>query len=373
MFVYYCLLLLFLFLLFVVLFVGAEEDDDDDDDGGGISGISGVKSNKYGSSKNDFGKLDDAAVPLLSSGLSGWDNDDPLMALGFCGFDIENIIEFRRRPPLLPPDRLQFDYTNLLNVKPKDLRNESDWSFKYFADKYLSFFREVFDENFERDWAQAQCCGKTIIVIILVVLGTALYVVMPIIILYFLGSLSYPIICLLATPWSKVALLQKVLTFIYLSAMSILVILAPRVYKFQHANFHFIAVRESWWYSRSLDAPFQIQKRYVDLIATRIRNRMIATFFGDVSNEMMQFLPALHEVDEEWVEQEHGINVDYSPQFDARIYDYDKSYITVDMNLLNSARKTNDLNELGNAPTGLMKRTSSGQKSVSVGDDSASD
>ena len=256
---------------------------------------------------------------------------DPLIALGLSGFDIENIIEFRRRPPLLPPDRLQFDYRNLLSIKSSDLRNESDWSFKFFVDKYLSFFREVFDENFERDWQQAQCCGKTIIIVILVVLGTALYVVIPIIILYLIGSLLYPLICLCLTPWHEVALLQKVLTFIYLSAVSLLLILGPRVYKFQHANFHFIAVREGWWYSRSLDAPFQIKKRYVDLIATRIRNEMIETFFGDLSNEMMKFLPNLHQVDEEWVEKVE-INIDYSPQFDANVYDYAKSYTVVDFN-----------------------------------------
>ena len=91
-----------------------------------------------------------------------------------------------------------------------------------------------------------------------------------------------------------------------------------------------MAVREGWWYSRSLDAPFQIKKRYVDILCTRIRNNMIEYFFGDLSNVMMKFLPLLHEVDEEWVEKVE-INIDYQPIFTANIYDYAKSYITVDI------------------------------------------
>lgn len=219
---------------------------------------------------------------------------------------------------------IKFDYRHLLSIEPKHIRHFSDWSLEYFLKTYFAFFKKFISDEIVRHWNNSGCCGRSTLVFILILLFFAIYIILPVMIIgYIFGSLFYPLICLAVTPWAEVDLLQFTLTCIYGSSLFLLCILLSRVLHFQHANYHFVACRDGYWFSNSFDAEFQIQKRYFDLISTRVRNELILIYFAELSNIMMSFLPELHEVDEGCVAQMEmmNINIDYKPVFRQRLFD----------------------------------------------------
>jgi len=154
----------------------------------------------------------------------------------------------------------------------------------------------------------------------LVILFVGLYVFLPCVVLYVTISFAYPIICLAVTPWASVQLLQLVLTGGYGVLCIVLILLAPRVHRFQHANYNLIAPRRSFWDLQGEQGMTEIRKEYITLIMTNHRDRVIKQFFGDLTPIFMQFLPELMDLEEmDWMNQNKWYLED-EPTFDDRLF-----------------------------------------------------
>jgi len=126
---------------------------------------------------------------------------------------------------------------------------------------------------------------------------------------------------LLATPWEEVELLQQVLTFGYISMCGLLLILSPRVYRFQHANYHMIAPRRHFWDLRGEEGMAEIRKEYVNVMTAYHRNQVIKEFFGEITPSVLQFLPEIAEIEDELDINNNKMYLRYEPDLDHELFD----------------------------------------------------
>eukprot|EP01083_Nonionella_stella_P225243 801002_1 len=141
------------------------------------------------------------------------------------------------------------DITHLLTFKPKDYRNITKTGPLHmlhvlFVEVVQTAWKEITGDV---DYKNINNCGRICAFFGLFFLCVGIYILVPLAVLLVLTSLFYPIIAITMTYFvsgvEAIHYLQLTLTAVYVCVLVSLLIMTPRVYKFQHANYHFYASR----------------------------------------------------------------------------------------------------------------------------------
>ena len=155
---------------------------------------------------------------------------------------------------------------HLLTFKPKDYRNLTKTGPIHFLRViFVEFVRDAWKEVVgDNEFANVNLCGRILVFLSLFVLSFGIYVLIPFGVFLVLLSLAYPIIAIVLTYFlsgiESIHYLQLTLTSIYVFVLLLILILLPRVYKFQHANFHFYASRRNTYSTSIRTNPPRKQK-----------------------------------------------------------------------------------------------------------------